>query len=315
MQPFHTPVMVEEIIKVLDPGPGRVYLDGTLGTGGHTEAILQRSAPTGTVMGIDTDTESLVIARERLAPYGERAIISHGRYDQAPELLAQEGIDQVDGALLDLGISSAQLAMPERGFSFSRDDPLDMRMDRTQGIPAAQYLKGLSEERMAHLFRTYGEERWAKRIARAVVKQQKTKGDIKTTLEFAGTILRALPKNTRRSARIHPATRCFQALRIAVNRELEALENFLEVLPGLLHRGGRCGILSFHSLEDRIVKVRFREWEVGKPQEGPFLPGVDTEPHEPLFRRLNKKVLRPSPEEVGRNPLSRSARLRFAERL
>ena len=317
MQLHHTPVMVKEIIEFLEPEKDRIYLDGTLGTGGHSEAILLKSAPTGKIFGIDRDSESLEIARERLAPYGDRAVISHGRYDQAPELLEKAGIGRVHGALLDLGISSTQLGMPERGFSFSRDDPLDMRMDRTQGAPAARLLNGMSEKEMAHIFRTYGEERWAARIARAVVKRQKTQGDIQTTLELAGTIQKALPGQSRRSSRIHPATRCFQALRIAVNRELEALENFLRLFPELLHKGGRCCILSFHSLEDRMVKVRFREGEQGSRVVPflPFHPDEGREEHVPLFRRLNKKVLRPTREEVVRNPLSRSARLRVVEKL
>jgi len=313
MQSYHTPVMVEEIVEFLMPGADKVYLDGTLGTGGHTEAILKRSAPSGRVLGIDADAESIEIARERLAPFGDRVAFFHGRYDQAREMLSDQGMGKVDGVLLDLGISKFLLEMSERGFSFSRDDPLDMRMDRSAGIPAAEFLKGLSEEEMVHLFRTYGEERWARRIAGAIVRKRKTDGNIGTTLALAETIRQALPGKYRRSSRIHPATRCFQAIRIAVNRELEALENFLEDLPDLLLAGGRCCIISFHSLEDRIVKRRFREWEREARSPDPFQPVVEEK--EVPFRRVRKKVVKPSREEVLSNPLSRSARLRIAERV
>jgi len=294
---YHTPVLVREVMAFLEPMPDRSYLDGTLGTGGHAEALLQGSTPTGKVFGIDADADSLGIARERLAGYGDRIVFIHARFDQARSVLSEQGVDKVHGIVLDLGISKIQLEMPGRGFSFSRDDPLDMRMDRTRGLTAAQLLNRLSEEEMAHLFHTYGEERWARRIARAVVTTRKSRGEIRTTLEFAQTILRARPKNARRHARIHPATRCFQALRIAVNRELESLEVFLADLPDLLHKGGRCCIIAFHSLEDRIVKHKFRDWEGD------------------LFRRLRKKVVRPEREEVLKNRLSRSARLRIVERL
>ncbi len=312
MPHYHTPIMLEEIVGFLDPSPGKVYLDGTVGTGGHTEAILERSKPTGRVIGIDTDAESIEIARERLAPYAGRALLVHGRYDQARDILSRKGLSKVHGALLDLGISRVQLEMPDRGFSFSRQGPLDMRMDRTSGTPASRFLQDLPEEELALLFRTYGEERWARRIARSIVRSRKEKRELSTTKDLVDAIFRALPRQSRRT-RIHPATRVFQALRIAVNRELESLEAFLEDLPDILHAGGRCCILSFHSLEDRIVKQRFRAYEKGSPRSGT----AEEEAGEacPVLRQVRKKVLRPEREETRRNPLSRSAKLRVAERL
>ncbi len=310
MPHYHTPIMVEEIVGFLNPMPGRVYLDGTLGTGGHTEAILARSEPTGRVIGIDTDAESIEIARHRLAPHASRAILVHGRYEQSRDILLRNGLEKVHGALLDLGISRVQLEMPDRGFSFSRSGPLDMRMDRTYGTSASRLLQDLPEEEMALLFKRYGEERWARRIARSIVRSRREKGGLSTTRDLVDAIFRALPSQARRT-RIHPATRVFQALRIAVNRELEALEAFLQDLPDLLHRGARCCILSFHSLEDRIVKQRFRAYEKGVPPSGT----AREEQAGPLLRQVFKKVMRPDREETARNPLARSARLRVAERL
>jgi 16S rRNA (cytosine1402-N4)-methyltransferase len=312
MPRYHTPIMLEEVVGFLEPSPGKVYLDGTIGTGGHAEALLARSDPTGRVVGIDADAESIEIARGRLAAYGDRILLVHGRYEEAREILARHGLSKVHGVLLDLGISRFQLETAERGFSFSREGPLDMRMDRTLGIPASRFLESLPEDRMAFLFRTYGEERWARRIAREIARRREERGDIATTRELVETVLRALPPQARR-ARIHPATRVFLALRIAVNRELDSLEAFLADLPDLLVKGARCCILSFHSLEDRIVKQRFRMWEQastcpGQPREDPGMKG-------PLFRRIRRKVIRPQEDEILRNPLARSARLRVAERL
>jgi 16S rRNA (cytosine1402-N4)-methyltransferase len=313
MHRYHTPIMLEEVIGFLEPLSGNIYLDGTLGTGGHAEAILARSAPSGRVVGIDADPESVEIARKRLAPYGDRILLVHGRYEKARDILSEKGVSAVHGVLLDLGISQVQLEKPERGFSFSREGPLDMRMDRTCGTPASKLLERLPEDEMALLFRTYGEERWARRIAKAIARRRKDKGDIATTRELVETVLGALPRQARR-ARIHPATRVFMALRIAVNRELDALEKFLSDLPCLLHKGGRCCVLSFHSLEDRIVKQQFRRLEQISPRSG--TSECDSSFDEgTFFRQVRKKVLRPREEEIIRNPLARSAKLRVAERL
>lgn len=309
---YHLPIMLEEVLDFLEPSPGRVYLDGTLGTGGHTEALLAKSAPTGRVVGIDADAESIEIARERLAPYGDRILLVHGRYEQARSILSQNGLSKVHGVLLDLGISRVQLEMPDRGFSFSTQGPLDMRIDRTRGVPADRFLQSLSEDQMVVLFRTCGEHRWARRIARAIVRRRKERGALSTTRELVDTVFSALPRQTRR-ARLHPATRVFLALRLAVNRELEALAQFLADLPDLLFEGGRCCILSFHSLEDRIVKQRFRDWERASADAGPC--ETDLCKQGPRFRQVRRKVVRPREEEIQRNPLARSARLRVVERL
>jgi 16S rRNA (cytosine1402-N4)-methyltransferase len=304
--------MLKELVGFLNPSPGKIFLDGTLGTGGHAEALLEKSAPTGRVVGIDTDAESIEIARERLAPFGGRTLLVHGRYEQALELLSRHGLSKVHGVLLDLGISSVQLETPERGFSFSRPGPLDMRMDRTSGTPASRLLQDLPEDQMALLFRTLGEERWARRVARSIVRRREKQGELSTTRDLVDAVLRALPRKARRT-NIHPATRVFMALRIAVNRELESLESFLKDLPELLHAGGRCCILSFHSLEDRIVKQAFRALEKGPLSS--CTSGEESCEAEPLFRQVRKKVVRAQKEEILRNPLARSAKLRVAERL
>jgi 16S rRNA (cytosine1402-N4)-methyltransferase len=304
--------MLEEVVGFLDPSPGKIYLDGTVGTGGHAEALLERSAPTGRVIGIDTDAETIEIARQRLAPFADRTVLVHGRYEQAREILSRYGLSRVHGALLDLGISRVQLDSPERGFSFTRQGPLDMRMDRSSGTPASRLLADLPEDRLAHLFRRYGEERWAGRIARSIARRRVERGGFSTTGDLVQAVLAAIPRQAGRT-RIHPATRVFMALRIAVNRELEALEGFLADLPDLLYQGARCCVLSFHSLEDRIVKQRFRVLEKGVvPTEAPVAEERRTSP---LFRQVRRKVLRPREEEISRNPLARSARLRIVERL
>lgn len=313
MEPMHTPVMIEEILEHLEPRSERVYLDGTVGLGGHAAAILDRSAPAGKVVGLDADAESLGIARQRLASYGDRVVLVHARYEEARRVLEDLGYGRVAGVLLDLGISQAQLEAAERGFSFDREGPLDMRMDRTTGRTAGDLLARLSENDMAGLFRRLGEERWARRIARGIVRRRQTHGNLSTTHELAQTVLRSIPR-AREPARIHPATRVFLALRIAVNRELEALAAFLQELPDLLERGGRFCVLSFHSLEDRLVKEALQRWERGcrcpVDRAVPCVCGGEA-----LMKRVHRKALRPSPAEVEQNPLCRSARLRVAERV
>lgn len=313
MELTHTPVMTEEILEYLEPRSGRVYLDGTVGLGGHAAAVLDRSAPAGKVVGLDADAESLGIAQQRLASYGDRVVLVHARYEEARRVLADLGYGRVEGVLLDLGISRVQLETPGRGFSFNREGPLDMRMDRTTGRTAAEFLASLSENEMARLFRRFGEERWARRIARGIVRRRETQGNLSTTRELAHTIVQSVPR-FRASPRIHPATRVFQALRIAVNRELEALEAFLQELPDLLKKGGRFCVISFHSLEDRLVKEAMQRWERGCrcPADRALSCACYGEP---LLKRVRRKALRPSTAEVERNPLCRSARLRIAERV
>jgi len=297
---YHESVLVEEVIAFMRPEADKTYLDATVGTGGHAEALLARSSPTGRLIGIDTDAESLEIARQRLAPFGDRAVLVHGRYEEADSVLHGLGVSMVDGIVLDLGLSSYQLAAPGRGFSFQRDEPLDMRMDRSTGATAGDLLRRLSAGELARLLREYGEERWAARIGKGLVDRLAGTKDA-TTRDVVEAIMGILPPRARRQ-RIHPATRTFQALRIAVNRELEALEVFLGKLPFLLSQGGRACIISFHSLEDRLVKRACAAWVRGTSQ------GL-------VCRPVHKKAIRPSQEEVARNPRARSARMRVIERV
>ncbi len=296
---YHEPVLVREVLAFMKPRQGGIYLDGTVGTGGHTEAILTCSAPTGRVIAIDTDGESLEIARHRLAPFGERVHFVHGRYEEADVILEHMGISGVDGILLDLGVSTYQLEWSGRGFSFQKNEPLDMRMDTSRGRPAWEVLHSLSKKDLSNIIREWGEERWAGRIGDALAKGLPRKGEV-TTREVVELIVKALPRSARRQ-RIHPATRTFQALRIAVNRELEALELFLHKLPGMLREGGCACIISFHSLEDRMVKRSAAAWK--------------KHPQGSLCRFVHNKVIRPRHDEVVRNPRARSARMRVIEKV
>jgi 16S rRNA (cytosine1402-N4)-methyltransferase len=281
----HEPVLLAEVLELLAVKPGGVWADGTVGLGGHALELLRWSSPDGRLLGMDRDSETLASATERLAPFGERVRLIHGDYRELPALLRHE---PADGILLDLGISSAQLDDPDRGFSFQADGPLDMRMDRSCGETAAEVVNRLGEPELADLIYRFGEEKASRRIARAIAAaRQKTR--IRTTAELAEIVRHAAPH-----ARpgLHPATRTFQAIRIRVNRELEGLGDTLAALAGVLRPGGRLVVIAFHSLEDREVKLAFRDLE----REG--------------FRRLNKKPLRPTEAEVRRNPRARSARLR-----
>ncbi len=285
----HVPVMLEEVLHYLDPQPGQVIVDGTVGGGGHARAILERILPGGTLIGVDRDPFMLERARQALP--ADRVILVHGRFDQLREILDDLGIACVDGVLLDLGVSSDQLADPERGFSFRSSAPLDMRMDPTQaGLTAAEIVNRASESELVQILRTYGEERFARRIARAIV-QARRRAPLRTAKELAQVVADAVPPNYERG-RIHPATRTFQALRIVVNDELNALARFFQMVPRCLKPGGRAVVISFHSLEDRVVKHAFANRE--------------------LWDRLTKKPVRPSSEEVAQNPRARSARLRAA---
>ena len=282
----HEPVLLAEVLELLRPTDGGFYVDGTVGLGGHAEAVMQRSAPSGRLLGVDRDAETLALAGERLAPYGERVELVHRDFRRLPELLAERRAP--DGILLDLGINSVQLDTPERGFAFRSDGPLDMRMDRSQEPPAAELVNRLSERELADLIFRFGEERASRRIARTICRAR----PIHTTAELATLVRRALPRRTR----IDQATRTFQALRIAVNRELEDIDESLEALASHLAPRGRLAVIAFHSLEDRIVKHSFRDLK----RRG--------------FKLLTPKPIRPSEAERGRNRRSRSARLRALER-
>ncbi len=285
--PFqHTPVLCAEVVAGLKVQIEGLYLDATVGGGGHSAAILDADRSTQ-IMALDRDPAALTAARERLAPYGSRVEFWAGNFaDFDP------GQCRFDGIIADLGVSSAQIDSPERGFSFRHEASLDMRMDPDQDLTAAQLVNELSETELADIFYQYGEERLSRRIARGIVAAR----PLYTTRELVAIITRSLPRAVQtQSQRIHPATRVFQALRIAVNQELTALETFLERAPDWLKGSGRIGAISFHSLEDRLVKHRFREDE--------------------RLRVLTKKPIRPQAAEIEANPRARSARLRFGERL
>jgi 16S rRNA (cytosine1402-N4)-methyltransferase len=308
----HASVLVDEVLGCLDPRPGRVYTDCTVGGGGHAWAILDRSAPDGRLYGIDRDPAALAATKARLAGFMERVTLIHGAFGDVRGLLAEAGVDQVHGFVLDLGVSSPQLDVPERGFSFTREGPLDMRMDPTRGATALELIRELSEPDLAEVLRDFGEERYHKRIAR-LIKQAVAAGTLGTTLDLAGLVTTAIPVAEQRQSRIHPATRTFQALRIAVNRELDQLKRFLAEFPGLLAPGGRCVIISFHSLEDRLVKHAFRDlaWASSLPAKYAAEAG---ERLEAVCVPVTKKAVVASPAEVAHNPRSRSAKLRACER-
>ncbi len=309
---FHRPVMLEKAVTSLNPKGKGVYVDGTLGGGGHAVEILRRSAPDGVLIGIDRDEEALEESKRVLSPFRGRTILARGNFRDIKEVVAGLDISYVDGILLDLGVSSHQLGSAARGFSFTEDGPLDMRMDRRDRLTAYDIVNTWPEARLKEIIQDYGEERAAGRIARAIV-QSRQRAPLNTTGELAAIIAKALGKRGGKE-KIHPATRTFQALRICVNRELDDLTAAIEGCIDILRPGeGRLSIISFHSLEDRIVKRLFREKE--RPCSCP--------PHLPFcicgakasLRSVGRRALRPAPEEVAENPRARSARLRTVERL
>ena len=306
----HTSVLADEVVEWLAPRAGGVYCDGTLGAGGHAERILEASAPDGRLIGIDRDPVALATARARLTRFGERVTVVHGAFADAREILAGLGVAMVDGFVLDLGVSSLQLDRGERGFSFAQGGPLDMRMDTTQGETAAELLRRTTVDELKHILSRYGEERYAGRVARAVHDAVRA-GGVTSTTELAAVIARAVPKNPRE--KIHPATRSFQALRIAVNRELDQLEQFLADFPELLKPGGRLVVIAFHSLEDRMVKQRIREleWTSRLPADLAAAAGERTVP---VVRGLTKAVTA-GEAELAVNPRARSAKLRACEKV
>lgn len=302
----HIPVMVAEVLEALSVRPGGRYVDGTVGAGGHAVVVLEKSQPGGALLGIDADPMALAIARERLADYGQAATLVNDNFSRLEVVARENGFISVDGILLDLGLSSMQVDEARRGFSFQLDAPLDMRFDPQQELTAADIVNCWSERDLADVIYRYGEERLSRRIARAIV----GKRPVATTKELAAIVERAAGG---RRGRIHPATRTFQALRIAVNRELENLETVLEHAVGLLGHGGRLVVISYHSLEDRIVKQFLKREITGCtcPSGTPVCQCGRV----PTLKLVRKKVVTPSLLEVGMNPRSRSARLRVAERL
>jgi len=295
---FHTPVMLEEVLHYLNLKPGQVIVDGTVGTAGHSREILERILPGGRLIGIDRDEESLSIARSRLTQYAGSFTLAHGNFADIESILKSLEVKKIDGVLFDLGVSSFQLDDPKRGFSFQEEGPLDMRLDRSSYISAYDLLNNLNEDEISTLLWNFGEERWHNRIAHQLV-QERQRQPIATTLQLAGIVTRAIPYRYRHKYyRIHPATRTFQAVRIAVNRELEILEGALKEAIILLNKGGRICIISFHSLEDRLAK-----WSLRKAAA------------EGIVKILTPKPLVPQQAELTLNPSSRSAKLRSAQKV
>jgi 16S rRNA (cytosine1402-N4)-methyltransferase len=289
--------MVREVLAGLVVRPDRLYVDGTLGEGGHAVAILARIAGVGELWGFDRDPTVLQTAAARLTPFTSHFRLFHRSYARLGEVLEEAGRQTVAGILLDLGVSSYVLQAPGRGFSFQRDEPLDMRFDPEEPLPTAAHLVNrLPQTELQKIFRDYGEEPHARLVARRIFEARQRR-PFRTTGELAALVREALGRFAGRS-RVHPATRVFQALRIAVNRELAELEEFLDGAPGWLEPSGRLAIISYHSLEDRLVKQRFLAWEKAG-----------------IMRRLTKKPLTPTPEEIRQNPRARSAKLRLAEKI
>ncbi len=309
--PFrHVPVLADEVLAALAPKPGGRYLDGTVGGGGHARLILEASAPDGILVGLDRDPSALRSAAANLATFGSRVHLEQGNFAEADQVLGRLGLLPLDGILFDLGVSSFQLDEPERGFSFRSDAPLDMRMDPTRGMTAADLLATAPVEELTRIFREYGEERWAGRIARRIVRERET-APLLGTLQLAELVRDTVPGG-RVPARIHPATRVFQALRIAVNGELDSVARGVGRAIELLQPGGRLAVISFHSLEDRIVKRLFQEESRGCICP-PRLP-ICSCGHTPRVELLFRKGLRPDAEEIADNPRARSAVLRAVRR-
>ncbi len=300
-QALHRPVMVREVLRYLRPRNGGVYFDGTVGMGGHAGAILEASGPEGRLIGVDLDDGAAKAAEGNLARFGRRVKIYHANYTELEYIAGLAKVRELDGILLDLGIGSHQLDDGQRGFSLDRDGPLDMRFDRDEGRSAGDIVNRLSEKELAGILDRYGEERRARAAARAIVRARGKK-EIDGTQELAAIVARAIGPPGR--WRIHPATRTFMALRICVNDELGNLERFITESAGYLAPGGRMVIISFHSLEDRIVKTSFRELGASK-----------SEGRAPLFGILTKKPVSPDESEVAQNPRARSAKLRAIERV
>ena len=292
---MHQSVLLEEVLALLDPLPGQVVVDATLGNGGHALEILKRIGPQGRLIGIDQDPEAIKRAKENLKSFS-RVDYIHENFSQLDQILISLNLRHVDAVLLDIGISSEQLEVASRGFSFMKEGPLDMRMNPSGPITAKDLVNDLSQEELENLFWKYGEERWGRRIAYAIC-EERLKSPIETTDALVRIIQKAVPKRFHFKGK-HPATRVFQALRIKVNEELESLDQALSKVPALLSKGGRFAVISFHSLEDRKVKQTFRAWADKKE-----------------MKLLTKKAVKPTEVEIEKNPRSRSARLRVVEKI
>jgi 16S rRNA (cytosine1402-N4)-methyltransferase len=308
----HVPVLLSRTLELLAPAaaaPGAVVVDATLGMGGHSEALLEQFSSLR-LIGLDRDPQALRLAGERLSPFADRATLVHAVYDELAEVLARVGVQRVQGVLFDLGVSSLQLDEPGRGFAYAQDAPLDMRMDQTRGITAAEVVNTYEPARLARVLKEYGEERFARRIAEAIARER-AREPFTGTARLAELVRASIPAATRRTGG-HPAKRTFQALRIEVNGELHALERALPAAVDALAVGGRIVVLSYHSLEDRMVK---RVLAAGATSTAP--PGLPVElpEHAPVLRLLTRGAEEPGPAEVAANPRAASARLRAAERI
>lgn len=301
---IHTPVLYQEILAALDPQPGGTFIDATLGGGGHAKGILLATAPHGRLLGLDADPRAVARAQEELAAFSERIVLVHANFRQMGEIARGRGFSQVDGIVLDLGVSSYQLDDPEQGFSLRQEGPLDLRLDPTAGLTAADLIDTASERELADIIHRYGEDRYARRIARAIVARR----PLTTTAQLAEVVSQAV--GGRKGERLHPATRIFQALRIAINDELGSLEAVLPQALGLLRPGGVLAVISFHSLEDRIVKQFFRQ-ESSDCLCPPHILVCQCG-HKAQITEFYRKGLTPTTNEIARNPRSRSARLRAA---
>ena len=311
MAKFHEPVLKEKVFQYLiGKKDGGLIVDGTLGDGGHTEYILKNTGPRLQIIGIDRDASALERAKRRLAGFGDRMAYAHGNYSEIQDILKKFNVEKIDGFLVDLGVSSPQIDQPERGFSFMQNGPLDMRMDTSQEITAASLLATLSDEELESIIKSYGEERHFRRVVRAIRKAQAT-SPIESTLQLSNILSSAI--FSRRPTKIHPATRTFQALRIAVNRELVHLKSALQDSLGVLSAGARMVIIAFHSLEDRIVKNFFQAEAKGCICP-PRIP-VCVCGKKPTLKIISRRVITAGKDEVAHNPRSSSAKMRVAERV
>jgi len=308
----HLPAMPNEAVHFLNCRPGKIYADCTLGGSGHARAICEKISPDGILIGIDQDKDAITNAKIVLQPVASQIRLFHGNFIRLPEFLAELNIDAVDGILLDLGISLHHLENSGRGFSFQKDEILDMRMDIQTPTTAYELVNHLAEPALRKIFQDYGEERWAKYIARAITRNRKV-NKIRTSKHLAQIVSNAIPKKAAAGQKIHPATRVFMALRIAVNKELEILDRFMAKVTDYLNPEGRLCVLAFHSLEDRIVKRHMKSLEKGCICP-PALPRCACG-KKPMVRLLTRRVVRPTKEEIEANPMARSTRLRAVEKL